>query len=146
MKTGANLLSVWCVLNIVPCIGALIYLSLGKNAPAFQMLFEEAEVALLDPRAIATTNGLAIILNTLVISFSVLAFFVIRWSLMKYETWAYYTLAAVIGGLQVSGYVADVQFQNQNFMILNISSLVLVVGFSLCGVSLLKGPKTNERK
>ena len=132
LKSGAMILSVWCLLNILPGVGSLLFIFLGNHAPALRMLFTVEEIRTLDARALAVADGLAILLNTLIVVYCGLVFLVIRKCLLKRERWSFFALATGILILQTAGYISDRFFLGKNFLVLNISSLVLLVGFGLC--------------
>jgi hypothetical protein len=132
LKSGAMILSIWCLLNILPGVGSLLFIFLGNHAPALRMLFTVEEIRTLDARALAVADGLAILVNTLIAVYCGLVFHVIRKCLLKRERWSFFVLAAGILILQAAGYISDRFFLGKNFLVLNISSLVLLAGFGLC--------------
>lgn len=136
-KLGISILQVWCVLNILPGIGSLIYIAMGYNAPAFSMLFSSPEIADLNQRVLATGNGLAILLNAMIISFCIMTFYQIVLLKKSRSKSSFLVLMGSIVLLQVAGYFSDMQFLFKNLIILNISSAVLLIGFRLAGKSLL---------
>jgi hypothetical protein len=131
-RIGANVLSAWCLLNVIPGLGSLIFILLGKHAPALRMLFAADEIGALDGRALAATDGIAVLLNSIIVVYSGTAFFVVRRCLLTGQRWSFIVLAAGVSVLQVAGYVSDHFFQGKNILALNISSLILLVGFGLC--------------
>jgi hypothetical protein len=64
LRAGAIILSVWTGFKLVISIGILFMLFvLGKNSPALLALYGDAQGRGLDPRALATINGLAVVAN-----------------------------------------------------------------------------------
>jgi len=132
LKIGAMILSGWCLLNILPGVGSLLFIWRGNHAPALRMLLTGEEIRTLDARALAAIDGLAILLNTLIVVYCGLVLLVIRKCLLKRERWSFFVLATGALILQAAGYISDRLFTGRNFLVLNLSSLILLVGFGLC--------------
>lgn len=132
MKTGKGkiILSVWFFINILPAIGSLLFISFGKHAPALQTLFTQEEIQTLDLRLLATIDGLAILLNTLIVLYCSLALFVLIKHSLKAPKWTFVFLATGSLLLQTAGYTFDHFLEGKNFLILNISTFILLIGFS----------------
>lgn len=138
-KLVSTVLLIWCGLNALPGTGSLLFILLGHHAPAFRMLFSADEVSALDSRVLATTDGIAIIANTLIVVFCATAFVVIRRCLLGKQTWSFVVLSSGAAALQVAGYVSDGFFRRQNTWVLRSSTAVLVIGFALSGCGLFRG-------
>ena len=144
LKKGAMILSVWCLLNILPGVGSLLFISFGNHAPGLRMQFTVEEIPTLDVRTLATADGLATLLNTLIAVYCASAFFIIRRCLVKGERWSFFVLALGTLSIQIAGYVSDgFFFMGKNTLVLNISSLLLLVGFGLSAAEMFK--KNEER-
>ena len=64
LRAGAILLTVWTGLKLAISLGILfMLLVLGKNSPALLVLYGDAQGKGLEPRALATINGLAVVAN-----------------------------------------------------------------------------------
>jgi hypothetical protein len=144
-KIGANVLSAWCLLNVLPGLGSLVFIFLGNHAPALRMLFAANEIGSLDARALAAIDGLAVLGNTLIVVYFGTAFFVIRRCLFGGQRWSLIVLAVGVSVLQVSGYVTDGFFHGKNMLALNTSSLILLVGFGLCAWGAFKPARPAGR-
>ncbi|MEO5969925.1 MAG: hypothetical protein ABIQ95_08355, partial [Bdellovibrionia bacterium] len=75
MKNGIFILSGWFLFNALPGVGSLLYILMGRHAPAFQYLFRQEELAALDSKFINTTDGVAIIANVVIVSYCFSSFF-----------------------------------------------------------------------
>src|SRR5262245_9270638 len=138
LKMGAMILSGWCLVNILPGVGSLLFIFSGNHAPALRLLFTVEEIQMLDARSLSAVDGLAILLNILIVLYCSLVFLVIRKCLLRKEGWSFFVLAGGILILQAGGYISDRFFMGKNILVLNISSLVLLVGFGLCARELFK--------
>ncbi len=137
-KIGIKTLLAWCFLNILPGIGSLFYIAIGKHAPAFQYLFKVDEINNLDPRVLATTDGIAIVANMLIVVFLGLKIFVIQRCLRNKEKWAFTFLVTMTVLIQAAAYWSDAQFGFKNIFIVHTSSLWLIIAYSMIGYRLFK--------
>lgn len=142
MKKGSLILSVWFLINALPGVGALLFIAVGKHAPAFQFLFNPEEISTLDARVIKTTDGVAIIANALIVCYCISSWFIVRRCLAKNEKWAFYVLALGIAIVQAASYWSDINFSGKNFLVINFSSIIFLLGLGLCGRELFF-KKTN---
>lgn len=132
---GIQILSAWFILNMLPGIGSLVHLALGKHAPGLLMLFQPDEIPGIEARALATVDGLATIANTLIATYCLTGLFIVRHSLVRKELWAFNTLALGTLAIQVAAYASDTLFfEGKNLMVIHASSLLLILGFGLCGM------------
>ena len=144
LKSGALILSIWCLLNVLPAAGSLLFIALGNHAPALRMRFQVEEIPELGARTLGIVDGLAILLNTLIAVYCASAFFVIRRCLLKGERWSLIVLASGIFILQIAAHVSDrCFFGGNNALALNISSFLLLIGFGLSAAGIFK--KIQER-
>ena len=145
LNRGSQILAAWCLVNCLPGIASLIFILTGRHAPGLRMRFSAADVTGIEPSALATVDGLAVIANTLIAVYCVSAFFIVWNALRKGQQWALWVLMAGTASVQVAGYAADMAyFFGQNLLVLNISSLWLVVGFSFCVRDLKKRPVQTQ--
>jgi len=74
LKIGTWILSGWCVLNMLPGLGSLVFIAAGHHAPGLRMLFSPDEVRTIEARAVATVDGLAVLANALIVVYGATAF------------------------------------------------------------------------
>jgi hypothetical protein len=144
LKKGALVLSAWCWLNVLPAVASLLFIAQGKHAPGLKMLFTSEEVSGIENRALAMVDGLAVLLNTLIAVYCVSCFFVVRMAILKCQRWAFFVF--VIGALilQAVCYLSDRSFfLGKNTLVIHLSSLLLLIGFGLCGIEIFK-KKPNQ--
>ena len=138
---GVHVLSAWALLNILPALAALVLLALGQHAPGLRMLFAVEEIAVVEARALATVDGLAVLANTLIVVYCGTIFFLLRRCLLRGQRWSFFVLAGGLLAIQIAGYVLDHSFfRGQNLWLLNLSSLILLAGFGLCARGLFTVP------
>jgi len=146
-RHGVLVLSAWCLLNMVTGVGSLVFIFLGRHAPALQYLFTAEQVAAMAPGILAATDGVATLANTLIVVYCATALALVRRSLPKEEPWALVVLALGLLVVQVAGYVTDhAFFLGKNLLALHGSSLVILVGLGLCarGVFLRRRIPTSQ--
>jgi|GEM_PF-2815740 len=130
---GITILSIWCVLNLLPGLGSVAFIALGHHAPALRYLIPVGEIATLDPRALAAIDGIALIANTLIAVHCALALMVVRRALARGERWALVVLVAGFATLQLASYLSDrVYFGGKNAIAVHASSVILVLGLGMC--------------
>lgn len=139
LKAGAIILSVWSGFNFLLASFILILIIfLKKNAPMLFIVFEEAEISKLDPRAVSATNALAISFNSTMAVFSLLVFFVIWSSLYHSQKWAFWALLVTIGFVQLLGFIADATIGHKTVPVNIVFSILYLVGIGLAGYSIFK--------
>lgn len=137
LKNGTIVLSVWCFLNALPGCFSLVILALGKHAPGLRMLFTEDEITRIEPKALATIDGLALIANTLISVVCLLILCIALKCLRAGQRWALHVLLAACASLQIASYLSDaLYFRGQNLLAVNVSSAVLLVAFCLCAAGI----------
>ena len=142
LRTGAIFLSIWSGLNLLLALGIVIaILLLNENAPALYMLFSKPEIQLIESRALATINSLAVFLNTGIAAYCALSLVVIWANLMKNEIWAFRGLLASSIFIQIGGYVSDSFLGGNNFIAITVGVVILSVGFGLSGYAIF-----NQRR
>ena len=142
LKAGSRFLSLWSGLNflISSLILTIVVFHIG-NSPLLGMVFEKSEIAGLDARAILALNCLTILYNSYAIALSVLAWFVIRFSLSQGQKWAFWALLITIGFVEILAFVASAPIGNARWQVNVILSTLYVVGIGLSGYSLFKEDK-----
>lgn len=145
-QIGIRILLAWCYLNILPGIVSLVHIAIGRHAPAFQYLFRADEISNLDPRVLATTNGIAIVANMLIIVFLGLKIFVVQKSLQNKEKWAFKVLIFLTILVQSAAYWSDVQFGSKNVLIIHASTVWLIVAYSMIGYNLRESEEVKFGK
>jgi hypothetical protein len=131
-RAGPIVLSVWAAFNLV--LAVAILLSIGifqQNAPALSVLFDDAAIRLLDSRALATINAMALIFNACAAAFCLLSLVVIWKGLVKKSRWAFWGLLSSMSLLQVAGFASDALLDSKNLSANIVSTALLVIGFGL---------------
>jgi hypothetical protein len=142
LKAGSRFLFIWSGLNflISSLILTIVVFQIG-NSPLLGMVFEKSEIAGLDARVIAALNCLTILYNSYAVAFSVLAWFVIRFSLSKGQKWAFWVLLFGIGLVEVMAFIASAPLDHARWQVNVVLSALYVVGIGLSGYALFKGEK-----
>ena len=131
LRTGAILLSLWTGFNLVLALSILfMVLVLGKNAPCLLILYDDIRAVGIDPRALATINGLAVVFNGCAAAICALSLAVIWVPLVRGATWAFWALAGSLLFLQAVGFASDSFFAHKNLVANVISSSLLLLGFA----------------
>jgi hypothetical protein len=130
LAIGTTILSVWSILNILPAAWSIVYILLGKHAPAFTYLFTQSEILTLDTRVLATTDCVALLLNTLIISFCIIVLCVIHYELKNSKKWSFWVLFISISMIQKSAFIADSYLGNPNLLANLFSTLLVIVSFA----------------
>ena len=131
LRTGAILLSLWTGFNLVLALSILfMVLVLGKNAPCLLILYDDIRAVGIDPRALATINGLAIVFNGCAAAICALSLAVIWVPLVRGATWAFWALAGSLLFLQAGGFASDSFFAHKNLVANVVSSSLLLLGFA----------------
>jgi len=143
-------LSAWCWLNVLPAVVSLLFIAQGKHAPGLKMRFAPAEIPGIESRALATVDGLATLLNTLIVVYCITCFFVVRRSLLQRERWSFFAFAIGALVMQSASYLSDSSFfLSKNSLVIHASCLLLVTGFGLCALEIFRNeptcdPETHE--
>jgi hypothetical protein len=139
LRTGAILLSLWTGFNLILALGILfMLLALGKNAPCLLILYDDTRAVGMDPRALATINGLAVVFNACAAAICALSLAVIWLALIKREVWAFGALAGSLFFLQATGFASDSFFANKNLVANIISSSLLSLGFAAAAMGIFR--------
>jgi len=127
LKAGAVLLSIWSVLNLL--VGAYVtILTLRGRTPILWMVGDEPG----SPRLHAVINAQAAFCNPLIVALCLLVLVIVWTSLVKRARWAFWALVASLAPLQLFGFLSDRFLGNHNLPANLFSSLLLLVGLSLC--------------
>lgn len=145
LKKGSIVLSIWCGINFMLALIILFYvIVLKQNSPILQVAsFSEAEIASLSAKTIAALSCFTILYNSCSLVISVLTWRLIRKDLVAGEKWAFWTLAGVIGFIEVMAFVASSYIGNGRWQVNVVQSVFYLVGIGLSGYSIFKGAK-NE--
>ena len=107
LRAGGIALSIWSGVNLLLAGAILISMTMfGKNAPGLRILFDEASVRGLDPRALATVNAIAVLFNACAVAFCLLMLYVTWSGVAAGSKAAYWALVVASGSLQVFGFVS----------------------------------------
>lgn len=139
-KIGIVFLTIWSGFNFLLAVGIIFVMTVfHENAPGLRILFESESIPLIEPNALATVNGLAILFNACAASFCFLVLFLIWTELKsgKKQNQILAVLALAMGFLQGFGFVSDSFFGHKNLglNLLSTSILLIGLGFSKRGLS-----------
>ncbi len=140
LKKGSMVLSIWCVINFVLAFTILCYvILLKKDSPILQVAaFSEAEIASLSAKTIAALNCFTVLYNSCALMVSVLTWPLIRKNLVAGEKSAFWTLAFVIGFIEVMAFLASSYIGHGRWQVNVLQSILYIVGIGLCGYSIFK--------
>ena len=140
LKAGAIVLSIWSGVNLLLAGAIVVSMTmLGRNAPGLRILFDEAAVRGLDPRALATVNAIAVLFNACALAFCLLMLYV-TWSGVAVGTKsALWALVVTAGPLQVCGFRSDAYLGGRDLLANVISSVVLLAGLGLSALGMYRG-------
>ncbi len=134
LRAGALLLTLWMGFKLVVALSILfMLLVLGKNSPALIVLYGSMQGAGLDPRALATINGLAIVANASVAALSILSLVVIWSALMRRAVWAFWSLAGSLLFVEVVRWVGEWFFYREGTLLADAAVLLPVLAGLACG-------------
>lgn len=140
MKAGAVCLSLWSGLNLLLAAGILVGITLGgRNAPALSILFTDAAIQAMDPKALATINGLAVFGNACAAGLCLLTLVITWTALAARARWAFWALVAALGPVQALGFASDGILGHHNLIANVVSSVILLAGLSLSDVGRRQG-------
>jgi hypothetical protein len=107
-------------LKLAISVGVLfMLLVLGKNSPALIILYGNAQGSGLEPRALATINGLAVVANASVAALSILALVVICRAV-----WAFWCLAVALLFVDVVRWIGESFFYHQGSLLAEAATLL----------------------
>ncbi len=140
LKKGSLVLSIWCGINFVLAFIILCYVIIFKqNSPILQVAsFSEAEIAGLGAKTIAALNCFTILYNSCSLMVSVLTWPLIRKSLVAGERSAFWTLAFVIGFIEVMAFIASSYIGHGRWQVNVLQSVLYLVGIGMSGYSLFR--------
>ena len=139
LRTGAIILTFWAGFKLTISLGILfMLLGLGKNSPALLALFGDAQGNGLDPRALATINGLAVVANASIAALSILSLAVIWGALMKRAVWAFWSLAVALLFLEVVRWVGESLYYQENLLEDAVTLLPTVAGVTCVAIGVFR--------
>ena len=140
LKKGSNILSAWCAINFIFAFVILCYvIVLKKDSPILQVAsFTEAEIASLSAKTIAALNCFTILYNSCALVISVLTWPLIRRNLVAGQKSAFWTLAFVIGFMEVMAFLASSYIGHGRWQVNVLQSILYVVGMSFCAFPIFK--------
>ncbi len=101
--------------------------------------FSRAEIGSLSDKTIAALNCFTILYNSCSLMISVLTWRLIRKDLVAGEKGAFWTLAGVIGFIEVMAFFASSFIGNGRWQVNVVQSVLYIPGITLSGYSLFKG-------
>ncbi len=140
LKKGSLVLSIWCGINFILAFIILSYIIVFKqNSPILQVAsFSDAEIAGLSAKTIAALNCFTILYNSCSLMVSVLTWPLIRKNLVAGEKSAFWTLAFVIGFIEVLAFLASSYIGHGRWQVNALQSILFLVGIGLSGYSLFQ--------
>ena len=140
LKKGSLVLSIWCGINFVLAFIILCYVIIFKqNSPILQVAsFSEAEIAGLGAKTIAALNCFTILYNSCSLMVSVLTWPLIRKNLVAGERSAFWTLAFVIGFIEVMAFLASSYIGHGRWQVTVLQSVLYLAGIGMSGHSLFR--------
>ena len=142
LKAGSRFLYCWSGLNffLSSLILTLVVFHV-QNSPLLAMVFEKSVVAGFDVRVILAFNCLTILYNSYAVAFSVLAWFVVRFSLSQGQKWAFWALLITIGFVEILAFIASAPFAHARWQVNIPLSALYIAGIGLSGYAVFKGDK-----
>jgi hypothetical protein len=138
-KIALFCLGIWAGGNLLLAVGILVtMLLLGTNAPSLFILFSKPEIAALDPKALATINGLAIFANACAAAFCIMALALTWRGLCHGEVWCVRLLVACAVPLQGLGFASDIYFRHKDLVANVVSSVILFLGLVAARMSMTR--------
>lgn len=129
---GAAVLSVWTGGNLALAVGILFAMTvMGTHPPSLYLVFDAAEAAQVDPRALALIDALAVLFNACAAALCGLSLAVLRFGPRTGTAWPWWALAVALGGLQAFGFVSDHSLGDVDLVANLVSAGVLAVGLAL---------------
>jgi hypothetical protein len=139
LRAGAIILTFWTGLKLAISLGILFMLFvLGKNSPALIVLYGDAQGKGLDPRALATINGLAVVANASIAALSILSLAVIWGALIKRAVWAFWSLAAALLFLEVVRWVGESLYYQENLLKDAVTLLPNLAGIACAAIGVFR--------
>ena len=140
LKKGSIVLSIWCGINFVLALIILCYvIVLKRDSPILQVAsFSEAEIAGLSVKTIAALNCFTILYNSCALVISLLTWPLIRRNLVAGQRSTFWTLAFVIGFIEVMAFFASSYIGHGRWQVNVLQSILYVVGISLCVYPIFK--------
>ncbi|RZV35888.1 MAG: hypothetical protein EX271_12645, partial [Acidimicrobiales bacterium] len=93
LKLGSAILSLLCVLSMVPALGVAMYLTVTDNIhPLLPMRFSGAEISAINPDIVATINGMGVFATGNEVAFYLLAIIAIWKGLYWRKIWVFWAL------------------------------------------------------
>lgn len=143
LKKGSIVLSIWSGINLVLAAAILTtVVAFNADSPLLVLVFEDAEIAGLDARVIASLNTLTILYNSCSVVVSLLVWTIIWKHLIVGQRWAFWLLLAVIGFIEVMAFIASAGVANARWQVNVVQSVLYLVGIGLSGHALFRGDPT----
>ena len=118
---------------------------LKRDSPILQVTsFAEAEIASLSARTIAALNCFTILYNSCALVISVLTWPLIRRNLVAGQKSTFWTLAFVIGFIEVMAFLASSYIGHGRWQVNVLQSVLYVVGMNFCAFPIFK-PESQLR-
>jgi len=135
-RLGIILLSFWSGFNLLLAMGILLAIVFFHiHAPALHILFHAPEIAVLDPRVLATIDSLATIANVCIGAFCALMLYLIWFGIHPGTKHAYWIVLVSAGAVQIFGFVSDAFLGHPDLIANLVSTTILATGFILLGLS-----------
>jgi hypothetical protein len=137
LRLGVVAISAWAGINLLMGLVVLVNLLFVSPHPLIsRVVFTEAELAQLTPKATATIRSLAILLNAGAVAGGVLVLLVAWRGLAHGESWAWWTLAGTLAFVQAMQFVGDAAIGHKTLPASVVMSGLAVLGLVLAGLGL----------
>jgi hypothetical protein len=133
LRAGVLILTLWMGFRLLVALSILFkLLVLGKNSPALIILYGTMQGTGLDPRALATINGLAVVANASIAALSILSLVVIWSALMRRAVWAFWSLAGSLLFVEVVRWAGEYFFYRQGNLLADAAVFLPVLAGIAC--------------
>jgi hypothetical protein len=140
LRAGVLILTLWMGFRLLVALSILfMLLVLGRNSPALIILYGTMQGTGLDPRALTTINGLAVVANASIAALSILSLVVIWSALMRRAVWAFWSLAGSLLFLEVVRWAGESFYYHQRNLLADAApSLPIVAGIACAAVGVFR--------
>ena len=137
LQRGCTILLCWSGINLfLSFLILFIVVSRIGNSPLLSMVFEPAEVAVLDAQVIRALNCLTILYNSYAVAMSIMVWCIVQNALRNKARWSFWALFITIGIAEVFAFVASAPLGHTRWQVNILLSLLYLTGMALVGYAL----------
>jgi hypothetical protein len=137
LRLGVIVISAWAGIGLLMGLVVLANLLFVSPHPLIsRVVFTEAELAQLSPKAIATIKSLALLLNASAVAGGILVLVIAWHGLARGEPWAWWTLAGTLAFVQAMQFVGDASIGHKTVPASIVMTSLAVLGLALAGLGL----------